>query len=261
MEMRILKLIAGLTLLVMLVIGLILAGFYIGQRRLIYFPDMTRADAAAPSNFELTRPDGVHLRGWVDRPGQPRALLYFGGNAETLQPARALLAECCPGWTAYLAPYRGYGGSDGAPSRDAILADALAMYDAAAARHPDQPIAVIGRSLGSGVASWVVSQRPVSKLVLITPFDSLSNVAKSHSPWLPVDWLMRERYDSADWLRGRTQPTLVIRASDDQVVPAANTDALLAALPTTTRVVQIEGDHNALSAQPAYVQALADFLR
>ena len=261
MEMRILKLIAGLTLLVMLVIGLILAGFYIGQRRLIYFPDMTRADAAAPTNFELTRPDGVHLRGWVDRPGQPRALLYFGGNAETLQQARAALTACCPGWTAYFLPYRGYGGSDGKPSRDALLADALAMHDEVARRHPGQPIAVVGRSLGSGVASWVASQRLVERLALVTPFDSLSNVAKSHYPWLPVDWLMRERYDSAGWLHGHSQPTLVIRASDDDVIPAANTDALLRALPASTRVVEIEGDHNNLSARPEYEQALAEFLR
>ena len=255
-----LKLLLGLLVVITLVLGLVLAGLYFGQHRLIYFPNMTRGDAAVASNFQLKRPHGVTLRGWQDRPGQPRALLYFGGNAETLQPARALLAECCPGSTAYLVTYRGYGGSDGSPSRDAILGDALAMYDEVARLHPDQPIAVIGRSLGSGVASWVASQRPTAKLVLITPFDSLSNVAKSHYPWLPVSWLMRERYDSVECLNGRAQPTLVIRASDDHVVPAANTDALLATLPPSVRVVRIEGDHNNLSAQPAYRQVLAKFL-
>ena len=136
-------------------------------------------------------------------------------------------------------PYRGYGGSDGEPDRDAMLADALALYDEVAKRHPGQPVAVVGRSLGSGVAAWVASRRPVAKLVLVTPFDSLGKVAKVHYPWLPVDLLLRERYDSADWLRGRREPTLVLRASDDRAVPAANTDALLAALPPTTQVVAI----------------------
>lgn len=256
-----LKLIPGLLVLIALILGLVLAGFYFGQRRLIYYPDITRGDASIASTFELARPDGVRLHGWVDRPGQSRALLYFGGNAETLQQARTLLADCCPGWSAYFLPYRGYGGNGGEPSRDAILTDALAMYDTVASRHPGQPVAVIGRSLGSGVASWVASQRPTSKLVLVTPFDSLSNVAKAHYPWLPVDWLMHERYDSADWLRGRTPPTLVMRATDDEVIPAANTDALLRALPASTRVVDIKGDHNNLSAHPAYTKALREFLR
>lgn len=255
------KAILSLLLLVSLAFGLVIAGFYFGQRRLIYYPAMTRGDAAVASTFELVRPDGVHLRGWVDRPDQARALLYFGGNAETLQQARGLLAECCPGWTAYFVPYRGYGGSDGTPSRDAILSDALAVYDGVARQHAGQPVAVIGRSLGSGVASWVTHHRSVDRLGLITPFDSLSKGAKSHYPWLPVEWLMRERYDSADWLSGRNLPTLVIRATDDEVIPAANTDALLRVLPSTTRVVEIEGNHNNLSADPAYSEALADFLR
>lgn len=244
-----------------LLAAVVVAGFHFGQRRLIYFPDATRGDAAIASTFELVRPDGVHLRGWEDRPGQRRALLYFGGNGETLQNARTHLSTCCPGWTAYFLPYRGYGGSEGAPARDAILADALAMHDEVARRHPGQPIVVIGRSLGSGVAAWVAGQRPVTRLVLITPFDSLGNVAKAHYPWLPVDMLLRERYDSADWLRGRTGPTLVIRAGHDEVIPPANTDALLRVLPADTRVVTIEGDHNSLSASPAYTQTLAAFLR
>ena len=256
-----LKTAIGMIVLLIGALALVLAGFYFGQRRLVYFPDMTRADAAVPASFVLERPGGIRLRGWADRPGQPRALIYFGGNAETLQPARVLLADCCAGWTAYAVPYRGYGGSDGQPASDAILADALALYDEVAKRHPGQPVAVVGRSLGSGVAAWVASRRPVAKLVLVTPFDSLGKVAKVHYPWLPAGLLLRERYDSADWLRGRREPTLVLRASDDRAVPAANTDALLAALPPTTQVVAIEGSHDSLSASPAYGEALAAFLR
>ena len=255
------KAIPTLLLLIVLVLGLVLAAFYFGQRRLVYFPDAARGDADVLSTFELMRPGNIQLRGWMDRPGQPRALLYFGGNGEALQGARKQLATCCPGWSAYFLPYRGYGGSDGSPLRDAILSDALTMHDEVAKRHHGQPVAVIGRSLGSGVAAWVASQRPVARLVLVTPFDSLGNVAKAHYPWLPVDALLTERYDSVDWLQGRSEPTLVIRATHDQVVPAANTDALLATLPATTRVVEIEGDHDSLSASPAYAQALADFLR
>lgn len=255
------KTIAGLILMTAIVLVLMLAGVYSGQRRLVYFPDMTRGDAEVASTFELARPDGVRLRGWLDRPGQPRALLYFGGNAETLQSARASLADCCPGWSVYAVPYRGYGGNAGTPSSGAILADALALHDEVARRHPGQPVAVVGRSLGSGVAARVASQRRVARLLLVTPFDSLGNVAKAHYPWLPVGLLMREHYDSADWLRGRHLPVLVVRARHDQVIPAARTDALLAALPSTTRVIEIDGDHNSLSASPAYRQAFADFLR
>ena len=247
--------------LIVLLLAMGLAACHLGQRKLVYYPGFTRGDAIA-ADFTLQRPDGAVLRGWADRPDRPRALIYFGGNAETLQAARRQLAASCGGWAAYFVPYRGYGGSDGSPSAAAILPDALALYDEVARSHPGQPVAVIGRSLGSGVAAYVTAHRPVSRLVLVTPFDSLGEVAKHHYPWLPIDLIMRERYDSARWLRGRDLPAvLVIRASEDAVVPAARTDALLRALPASTRVVDVDGDHGSLSQHPAYEAALADFLR
>lgn len=243
------------------VLALVLAVFHFGQRKLVYFADATRLDARVDPTFQLQRPDGITLRGWANRIEQPRALIYFGGNAETLQGTRLQLDACCADWAAYLVPYRGYGGSDGAPSSEAILADALALHDEVAKRHPGQPVALVGRSLGSGVAAWVASRRPVAKLVLVTPFDSLGHVAKAHYPWLPVKWLLRERYDSADWLRGKSLQVMVVRASHDPVIPAANTDALLRALPADTRVVTLQGDHNVFEEPARYRQALADFLR
>ena len=106
-------------------------------------------------------------------------------------------------------------------------ADALAIFDHAKGRHPEGEITVIGRSLGSGVASYVAAERPVSKLVLVTPFDSLAAVAAGHYPWLPVDWLLQDRYDAGRHLADFTGPLLVIRAGNDRVVPPARTDALV----------------------------------
>ena len=163
----------------------------------------------------------------------------------------------------YLVAYRGYGASDGAPTADALLADALALFDAVQARHPGQPVSVIGRSLGSGIASHLASQRPVDRLALITPFDSLARVAQAHYPWLPVRWLLRDGYPSADWLRGYRGQVLVLRAGHDEVIPAANTHALVATLPpASTRVVDIaEAGHNDIGMFPAFGEALAGFMR
>lgn len=249
--------------LLLLAFALLLAGLYIGQRRLVYFADATRTDAAIAPTFQLQRPDGAVLRGWVDRPGQPRALIYFGGNAETLQGTRSLLGDCCAGWSAYLLPYRGYGGSDGTPSSEAILADALALHDEVAKRHPGQPVALIGRSLGSGVAAHVAHQRDIDRLVLVTPYDRMRTVASLHYPWLPVGWLLRENYDSVDWLKDARTPILIVRAGNDRVVPAASTDALLHALPaaTTREIIIPDANHDSISTRSEYLEALSTFLR
>ncbi|WP_254776619.1 alpha/beta hydrolase [Lysobacter sp. cf310] len=231
---------------------------YAKQRDLIYYGQHTRVDPAS-TDFVLER-EGLQLRGWAVNPDAPRPLLYFGGNAERIEARRDQLARLFPDRSVYLLAYRGFGASDGQPSEAALFGDALSFYDRVRAAHPGQPIDVIGCSLGSGVASHVASQRPVARLALVTPFDSLASVAQSHYPLLPVGWLVRDRFESARWLAGYRGPTLVVRAGLDQVIPAGNTDRLIAALATPPTVVALsQADHSSIGAQPAFEQALREF--
>nr|CCP38685.1 Abhydrolase domain-containing protein 13 [Xanthomonas translucens pv. translucens DSM 18974] len=162
----------------------------------------------------------------------------------------------------YLLAYRGYGASDGTPNEAALIGDALALYDHVRAAQPQAEIAVLGRSLGSGVASQLAARRPLARLVLVTPFDSLVAAAQAHYPWAPVRWLLRDRYDSASALRTYRGPLLVLRAGRDQVVPAASTQRLLDALPQAPTLVALpHAGHNDISADPRYAQALRAFLR
>lgn len=232
---------------------------YAQQRDLMYYPEATRLDAIH-TDFALRRPDAT-LRGWLLQPGRQDALIYFGGNAEAIEGMRTRLTRWFPGRSIYLVAYRGYGASDGSPEEAALLADALALFDHARGKHPDGEVAVIGRSLGSGVASYVAAQRPVSKLVLVTPFDSLAAVAAGHYPWLPVDWLLQDRYDSDRHLADFNGPVLVIRAGNDRVVPPARTDALIAALPAPPEVLVVpEAGHDGVFSDPAPEQAIIRFL-
>ncbi|MDI9239788.1 alpha/beta fold hydrolase [Lysobacter sp. LF1] len=230
------------------------------QRDLIYLPQGTRVDAAQ-TDFTLARGD-VQLHGWVLNPQARNPVIYFGGNAESIQNRREQLGRLLPDHSVYLVSYRGYGASGGAPSEEALFGDALAVFDTVRARHPDEPIAVVGSSLGSGVASYVASRRPVSKLVLVAPFDSLVAVAQAHYPMFPVRWLVKDRFDSAANLHGYEGDALVIRAGRDQVVPPSNTDRLIAAFGKPPRVADLpEADHNTIGGDPGFENALADFLR
>ncbi|WP_372013446.1 alpha/beta hydrolase [Pseudoxanthomonas sp. 10H] len=259
-ERRAGRLLLAAALVALLGYAAILLLMHARQRSLVYYPAHTRV-AASATDFELRR-DDVVLRGWQLNPGRTDALLYFGGNAERIEASREDFAAWFGTRTVYLVAYRGYGASDGEPEQDALLADALALYDDVRRRHPGGDIGVVGRSLGSGVAAWVASQRPVSRLTLVTPFDGLAQVARAHYPWLPVDLLLQERYPSAGFLHGYRGRVLVLRAGHDTVVPPASTDRLVAALPVPPQVVMFPDDgHNTLSGDPAYGRALADFMR
>jgi pimeloyl-ACP methyl ester carboxylesterase len=244
---------------------LIPAGLYAGlclllfftQRSQVYFPvGESAAQGAVSMSFET---EGATLKVWtVERPGSS-ALIYFGGNAEDVGASIASFAERLPGHSLYFVNYRGYAGSTGEPSESALVGDAIALYDRLQARHPK--ISVLGRSLGSGVAVQLASSRTVDRLVLVTPFDSLVNVARAHFPWLPVRLLMLDRYDSASRMPAVQSPALVVVAEEDEVVPRARTDALVGAFSVRPRVLVLKGaGHNDLDLDPGYLREVVDFL-
>lgn len=228
-------------------------------RRLVYPRQGTRLDLR-DTDFMLPV-DRVAVSGWVINPGKTRPLVYFGGNGEGLGWLRPELERRFPDHTSYLVAYRGYGASTGRPSQRALTGDALALIDHIAARHPDTPVDVVGRSLGSGVAMQVAARRPIKRLVLVTPFDSLAATAGDLFPQLPVQRLIHDRWDSAGVARDVTADILVLRAGRDDVVRPPRTDALLAVLPPSTQVVELpDADHNNLSEDPAYWSAIQEFL-
>lgn len=238
--------------------GALCVAMLLGQRQLLYLPGATRMPATA-TDFALERDDAV-LRGWRIGPEDGRPLLYFGGNAERVEANRADFARWFPGHRVYLLAYRGYGASDGTPAAATMKADALALYDAVAAVHDGDSVDVIGRSVGSGVASHVAGHRPVARLALITPFDDMARVAQGHYPWLPARWLLREHYSPARDLATFEGRVLILRADRDTIVPPGRADGLAETLPAPPRVVAFaDAGHNDIQQFPGYSEALSAF--
>ena len=238
--------------------GVLCAWVFFAQRAQIYFP--TPAVEHPGAQVLWIESQGERLKVWVvERPGG-RALLYFGGNAEDVAGNIDLFAEAFPEHSLYLVNYRGYGGSSGRPSEAGLVADALAVFDQVQTRHAD--VAVMGRSLGSGVAVQLAAKRPVAKLVLVTAFDSLVNVAKEYFRWLPVGLLMQDRYESASRAREVTAPVLIVIAGEDEIIPRARSEALAKAFaPGQVQVVVVPGvGHNTLDLLPQYLESVQAFL-
>ncbi len=230
---------------------------YRSQRRLLYLPQPLSATPKADS-FHIES-QGLRRQGWVVNPGQKRALLYFGGNAEPVEQVDDFFRNTLPRTSVYLIPYRGYSGNPGSPSEAALFADALEGYDHVAARHAN--VAVMGRSLGSGVAIYVAVNRPVTRLVLTTPYDSIQNVAQKKYPIFPMRWILADKYES--WRRAPAiqAKTLILVATDDKVISRASTDNLIARMKIQPDVVVIEkADHRSITTRVEYAEAIREFL-
>jgi uncharacterized protein len=226
------------------------------QRRLIYFPWPGRLPPASSvltggQEIVFTTEDGIHLGGWflpAQGGGPAPAVLVCngnGGNRALRVPLAAALSRA--GLSVLLFDYRGYGGNLGRPSEGGLAADARAAQAWLAARPEVDPgrIAYFGESLGAAVALRLAVERPPAALILRSPFTSLTDVGRLHYPWLPVKWLLTDRYGSAARVAQLTVPLLVIAGERDPIVPSALSRRLYDAASAPKRFVLVPGaDHN-----------------
>jgi len=240
---------------------------YLFQGKMIFFPQPTAAvnlSRYADSEIRLQHGD-VTLTGWFfeDRIDADHPLIvYYGGNAEDVSLNFADLGHFAAQSFLFM-NYRGYGQSQGRPSEHALCDDALFVFDQVIASKGIDPshVVLMGRSLGSGVAVHVAANRRVGGVVLVTPFDSLVNVAKAHYPIFPVRWLIRHRFDSAALAPGIAASALFLTASHDRIVPPRFADNLQGVWGGPTTAVRIQGtDHNTIETSPDYWEAVNAFL-
>ncbi len=239
------------------------------ESQMIYYPQSINAQRQSTLSVWEKRVENqnVTLHGWVvgNRDlKNDQIILYFGGNAEEVSyNIDDFIQLAANQRTFVLFNYRGYGASSGAPNERNLFSDALAIYDDLVGKEGvrAEQIHVMGRSLGSGVAVYLASQRAVKSTVLVTPFDSLANVAKKHFPVLPVDLLLTQRFDSVARAPKLAVPALFLLAGRDEVVPAVNGEALAQEWQGTTDVVTLpSADHNNISLYPEYWQKIDEFL-
>lgn len=246
------------------VAGYALAGYcllclllYLLQQQLIYFPVAAQLPPTEP--LMLQQAGATVLVSQQPRDSS-QALLYFGGNAEDVSVALPQFAAAFPDHAVYLMHYRGYGGSTGSPSEQALVADALTLYDQLQTKH--SAITVIGRSLGAGVAVQLAAQRKVAQLLLITPFESLSALAQRQFPLFPVKWLLKDTYDSVAYAPAISSRTLILRAEQDEIIGRAHTETLYRAFaPGVARLKSYSGSHNSELAASQVAAWLANATR
>jgi pimeloyl-ACP methyl ester carboxylesterase len=229
------------------------AMLYATQRRHIYNPT-GRANAMVPTMPLPGRDADVLVS--VRAHAGPVAIVYFGGNSEDVSTSVPLLAEAFAQAAIYALHYRGFGGSGGTPTEADLVADALALYDTVRKRHRD--VVVIGRSLGTGVAIQVAARRrSVRRLVLVTPYDSIAEVAQGRYPAFPARWIVKDRYESWRIAPRIRVPTTVIAAEHDRTIPMRHTQRLMAHFrPGIATFVLLPGEGHTFGLTPDFLAAL-----
>lgn len=242
------------------------------QHKIVFNPirvkevERPRSAAHRTRSVVLRSTDGTRLSGWLlmpKLPGTHPAVIYFGGRSEEVSWVVRDAGTMFPDMTVLVMNYRGYGDSHGVPGERQMMDDGKMLFDWLAAHTYVNPskIAVVGRSLGSGVAIQLGALRPVAAIALITPYDSILAIAKRRFRSMPISLMLKHPFESIKYAAKVSAPVLVLRAASDDIVPHSHTDLLVSKL-TKSPIDQVipDSDHHNIPYLPETQKRIADFL-
>lgn len=254
---------------------IICALLWVGQRRLVFAPNpiltTTPADINLPHEDVWIPVNGGQVHGWW-LPGKDAdsALLYLHGNAGNISSNLTKAAAFQEiGLGVLIIDYRGYGLSSGPyPSEMELYTDAAAAWQYLVDDQglvPEQ-IVIFGHSIGGAVAiDLALAQPGAAGLIVEGTFTSMAAMARrSGYGWVPVNWLLHQRFDSLSKLPRLKVPVFFIHGLADASVPAEMTQELYQAAPQPKRLWLVPGaDHNDVlpTAGMEYLNRVHQFLR
>ncbi|MBT3558322.1 MAG: alpha/beta hydrolase [Rhodospirillales bacterium] len=228
----IIGLVCGYALVVVLVYSFQRSLMYVPSREALPAPEAAGVAEMAP--IQLRTSDGLVLTSWYAPPnGQKQVVVLFHGNAGTLA-GRAFKARYFldAGYGVLLVGYRGFGENPGKPTEQGLYIDARTalrhMLDQG--YHP-KDIILYGESLGSGVATQMAweqagtfsqNNEPFAALILEAPFTSMGAAAANHYPWLPAQYLVKDRYDSLSKIDQIGTALYIMHGAQDRTVPQSH---------------------------------------
>lgn len=216
-------------------------------------------------DVDLASADGTRVHAWwLPCPGADHALLYCHGNAGNLSHRGGSIAKLRELLHVHVLifDYPGYGKSGGRPTEQGCYqaADAAYVYLTDTQKIDSQKILLYGGSLGGAVAVDLASRKAHRGLVLVKTFTSAPDAGANIVPWLPVRWLMRNRFDSMAKIKSCTQPVFLGHGTADTLIPYAHGKRLFEAANEPKQFFTLDGSNHNDSLPLDFFTALRTFL-
>lgn len=238
------------------------------QENLIFFPEILPPDYkytfSEPFEEATVPVEGATLNAVLFKAANAKGvILYFHGNAGSLRTwgdvARDFTSR---GYDILIPDYRGFGKSTGSISNEKqMLADGLAVYGYLKKSYPENRIIMYGRSIGTGVATFVARSGKPRMLILESPFFSLTDLAAYHYPFLPkalISLFLKYPFRTDLWIPEVACPVYLIHGTRDDIIPFDASARLEPLIKSPHKLIRIEGGgHNNLSDYSAYDRELA----
>ena len=188
-------------------------------------------------------------------------VIYFHGNRRNIERyARFTPTFTKHGYEVWMPDYPGFGKSTGKRTEQIMYNDATYLYSLALIEVPAENIVIYGKSIGTGVASFLAANQKSKLLILETPYYSISELVKHYMPVYPVDILLKYKFPIFDNLKKVDEPILMFHGTEDEVIPFKQAIKLKQENEKAELILIEKGKHNTLPQHPPFIKALDSVL-
>ncbi len=245
------------------------SALYFFQEKLLFLPTTLEQDyqyefAHPFEELFLKTEDDVTINALHFKVNKPKGvILYFHGNAGDLDRwAKITEYFVAMQYDVLVMDYRTYGKSTGKLSEQGFYIDAQYCYNHLLKQYSENEITLYGRSLGTGIASFVASANQPKQLILETPYYSILDVAQYRFSMFPLKQLLKYRFPTFEYLPKTNCPITIIHGTDDSVVPYASGKKLSELPVDDLKFITVEGgDHNNLIEFEDYHEVIKTILK
>ena len=250
-------------LFIYLALGIIL---YFIQDKIIFHPQPLPHDYSFHFNqafkeINIRRGNGnMNIVQFLPKEKAKGIVLYFHGNMTNIERYASFSQVFTKNnYEVWMIDYPGYGKTTGKRTEQTMYEDATLFYDLAIKKTTSEKIIIYGKSLGTGVASYLASIKSCNHLVLETPYYSMTSMARNYAPLYPVS-LIRYSFPVYQYLKAVKAPITIFHGTSDKVVPYKQSQKLRKEMPVIELITVPGGTHNNLYTFPAVIQKLDSIL-
>ena len=211
---------------------LLLSLVFFFQRNLLYHPSVDnylKTEAAQePTEIEKVKiktNDVINLKGWFYKKDikKFKTILFFHGNAGSLENRTYKLNHFKDlNLNFLIIAWRGFSGNKGQPNERGLYEDAKSALSWLKEKGiEEKDIILYGESLGTSVAIEVAQDKNYGGVILESPFTSMANMGKKYYPFLPVKFLLKDKFESYKKINKIRIPVFIIHGKVDKIVPYA----------------------------------------
>jgi len=214
-------------------------------------------------NIPLNTNDNLNVVQFFAQDSIPKGVvLYFHGNRDNVNRyARYAVNFTRHGYEVWITDYPGYGKTTGKLTEENLYMQAKEVYKLARSKFGKDRIIVYGKSLGSGIASYLASKETCRRLILETPYYSIPDLFGNYAPFYPISALSHFKLPTGEYIKELNIPITIFHGTEDWIIPYRCAAKLKQFLKPGDEFITIEkGSHNNLNDFPLFHEKLDSVL-